>query len=233
MATLGFIPARGGSKGILKKNLVDLLGKPLIQYSLDIVKSLSHSSVIPFISTDDAEISVYCRSQGFDMSYRRPAHISGDDSAVIDAVFDALDWCHYNVSEEIDSVLLLQPTNPLRSFKEAESAISRFRENDLDSLVSVTHMKEHPFDCIETYDSSWEYLKKPKSKVTNRQQHTKNFFFIDGTFYIVKIGFLQKYQSFVVEGKTDLFVLNRNWPIDIDELEDLRVAEVVMADRDL
>lgn len=227
MAILAFVPARGGSKGIVKKNLVSLLGRPLIQHTLDFVKQLD-SLVVPFVSTDDEEISSFCEEQGFDMSYRRSRELSQDNSPVVDAIFDALDWCEQNSISEIDSVLLLQPTNPLRYADEIQEAINSFYKSSLRSLVSVTCMKEHPYECVEIVDKRWSYLKKPENTAVGRQQYSQNFFFIDGSFYLAKTSFLKEYRSFIHEEKTEFFILQRNWPIDIDEVEDLVVAEALM-----
>ena len=124
MKILIFVPARGGSKGIPGKNLINLLDKPLIGYTLDIIKELiknKNHEWIPFISTDDSEISKYCKNQGFDMSYKRPKRISDDDSSVIDAIWDSNKWLnHKNIFP--DAVLLLQPTTPIRK---KEDIISR------------------------------------------------------------------------------------------------------------
>lgn len=228
MAILAFIPARGGSKGIVKKNLVSLLGRPLIQYTLDFVKQLD-SLVIPFVSTDDEEISSFCEAQGFDMSYRRSMELSRDNSLVIDAIFDALQWCGKNSIAEIDAVLLLQPTNPLRYVDEVQEAVKKFQNDNLDSMISVTPMKEHPYECVEIGDKYWSYLRNPESVAVGRQQYSENFFFIDGSFYLAKTSFLKEQKSFIQEKRTEFFILQRNWPIDIDEMEDLVVAEALMS----
>ena len=123
-------------------------------------------------------------------------------------------------------MILLQPTNPLRSIKIVNLAIKKFLHSKKTSLVSVTKMREHPFECIEYFkNKDWKFLKKKKYKITRRQQFDQNFFFIDGTIYISKIRYLKKYKKFVKENKTSIFHLNNNWPIDIDHPDDILVAK--------
>ena len=229
MKILAVIPARGGSKGIPRKNLVEVAGKPLIQYSLDIVKELG-DLVLPFVSTDDEEISSYCSTQGFDMSYRRPASLALDSSASIDAVFDALSWYQLNKNTTIDAVLLLQPTNPLRFVEELRIAIQGFEDQRerIASLVSVTPMREHPYECLERRENNWGYLKNAPDNAHGRQQYKSDFYFIDGTFYLATIQFLNLYKKFVIEGLTELFYLDRVWPIDIDDPDDLVIASAFL-----
>lgn len=223
MKTLAFIPARGGSKGIPRKNLVELGGKPLIQYTLDLLKDLPET-VYPFISTDNEEIAAYCSAQGFDMNYRRPAVYAEDSSSIMDAIWDALDWLEKHRNYRPDAVLLLQPTSPLRFPAETNGALARFEANGLQSIVSVTTMREHPYECVEMRDGNWEYLKQPQTATTARQHYEQSFYFIDGSFYLAKVGFLKQHRGFIKEHVTELFVLERTWPIDIDHPDDLLVA---------
>ena len=223
MNILAFIPARGGSKGIPRKNLVELGGKPLIQHTLDLFKYFPES-IHPLVSTDDEEIAAYCLGQGLDMAYRRPAIHAGDSSSIMDAIEDALNWLAKYRNYRPDAVLLLQPTSPLRFPDEMNEALARFETHDLQSIVSVTPMREHPYECIEMNGDEWEFLKQPKSAATARQQYEQSFYFIDGSFYLAKVGFLRQNKGFIKKHVTKFFALKRTWPIDIDYPDDLLVA---------
>ena len=224
MKILAFVPARGGSQGIKKKNLVLLNKKPLIKYTLEIINKLGNL-VYPFISSDNKEILKYCNSKGFKTSYIRPKHLSSNKSNVVDALLHAIDWIKKNQKVEFDTVLLLQPTSPLRKIVELKKAIKFFKDKKLKSLASVIKMRESPFECLEKNGKNWTYLKRPAKNIYRRQQFNKNFYFIDGTFYLTKIDFIKKNKTFFNNKITTPFVLNRNWPIDIDEKDDLLVAE--------
>jgi len=232
MKILIFIPARGGSKGIICKNLVELNDKPLIQYTLEIANKLSENNLhqwIPFVSTDDDKIISFCKARGFNMEYRRPENLSGDKSSIIDSVWDALKWLKAYKNISPDGILLLQPTSPLRNCKTILDAIAQLNmEIDL-SVVSVTKMYEHPYECIKIIKNGWQYLEKSSKELTCRQEYKDSYLFIDGNFYFATIEYLTKYNSFIVENKSILFPLNQRFPIDIDEYEDLLMVQYLLS----
>ena len=227
MKILGFIPARGGSKGIPKKNLVLLKGKPLIYYTLKSVKKLS-KLVYPFVSSDNKAIIKYCNSQNVKSNYLRPKKYSGNKSNIIDAVNHALKWLQKYKNLNFDSVLLLQPTSPKRNFVEFKRAINYYKRNKLESLTGVTKVREHPNDCLKLKkNKKWSYLTKKNKKIFQRQQYNNNFYFIDGSLYIASIKFLRKNKSFVKENYTCIFKLKDQFSIDIDTKMDLKVLNAI------
>ena len=110
---LGFVPARGGSKGIPRKNLVPLAGKPLIQYTLEAALASAHLDDV-LLSTDDEEIAAFSARCGVTSGYRRPPELAGDDVPMIAAVEHGLAWYARECGVTPDEVLLLHPTSPLR-----------------------------------------------------------------------------------------------------------------------
>ena len=227
MKILGFVPARGGSKGIPGKNLIELGGKPMIQYTLDVLQQLD-ATVLPFISTEDEGIARYCAGQGFTVTYRRPSALAGDESTVLDAVWDSLIWLDRVEDYRPDAVLVLQPTSPLRTLAEVEEARTRFETQGLKSLVSVTRMREHPYECVELRDGDWQYLRRPVTDLPTRQMYDQGFYFIDGSIYLSTVQFLRQHKALVQQGETELFVSSGYWPVDIDEPDDLLVAEALL-----
>jgi CMP-N,N'-diacetyllegionaminic acid synthase len=227
MNILAFIPARGGSKGIPEKNIYPIAGNPLLFYTINFAQKLG-DLVIPFLSTDDRKIKDYGKTWGLYDDYIRPPELASDSSATIDAVFHALDYFEVTKQIKIDSVLLLQPTSPIRDNDEVHRAIDTFKEKKLESLVSVTLMREHPFECIKENQTSWSFLEKPDTQVTGRQNYTGKYYFLDGSFYLASVDFLRKHKAFVKEGETYLFESKLRYSIDIDELEDMYVAESIL-----
>lgn len=230
MKILIFIPARGGSKGIPGKNIINVNSNPLIYYTLETTKELliyKEFSWIPFISSDNDKILQYCNSQNFEIDYRRPRKLAKDKSLVIDAIWDSISWLkRKNINP--DAVLLLQPTTPLRNTSDIINSIKKVHNKDKFSIVSVTKMREHPNECVIKDENGWTYLSKPQDKPVGRQFYSKNNYFIDGSFYFASINFLFEHQSFLVENKTELYLLDQSWPIDIDEEDDLLVAETFL-----
>ena len=227
MKILAFLPARGGSVGIKKKNLAIVNNKPLIKYTLNTIKEL-RNSVNYFISTDSKEIKKYCESQGFELSYRRPKYLSGSKSNIVDVVLHGIDYLKKKNNSTFDTILLLQPTSPLRTVKELKKAIKVFKDKNINSMASVVKLRESPFESLEKIKNKWKFLIKPKKNYYRRQQFKRNFYFIDGTFYITKVDYLKRNKTFFDINNTLPFILNRNWPIDIDDKEDLLVAETFL-----
>ena len=228
MKILIFIPARSGSKGIKNKNITKLNGKPLINYTLSFARKLTkEKNFSVFLSTDSKKYLKYSSKKDLNYNYLRPKNISGDNSRIIDAVLHGLDWLATK-NLYFDAVLLLQPTSPLRKTSETRKAINFFKKKKINSLVSVTKMKEHPFECIKSHGKKWEYLEKNKVKITKRQNYPNKYFFIDGSIYLSKVSFLKKYNSFVVKNKTKLFKLTQFPSIDIDQPVDLKISKLFL-----
>lgn len=227
MRITAFIPARGGSKGIPRKNLALLKGKPLIQYAIESARNSQGITDI-FISTDSDEIAQFCEGLGVAVPYRRPAELASDRSSVIDAVLHGLDWKERNDKVLPEAVVLLQPTSPLRNALDLDKAIELFVSSGKDSLISVNKMSEHPYECIRLKESGWNYLAKPAEETRGRQDYKEQFFFINGAIYIAKTAFLRGRKKFVSEGDTELFFMERERGMDIDYPEDLKLTEFYM-----
>ena len=223
MKFLVFIPARGGSVGVKNKNLIKINNKPLIKYTLDVAKKIKNCDI--FISTDSKKILNYCKKQGHITDYIRPKSLSRSSTSMIDTVLHGIYFLEKK-GKYYENLILLQPSNPLRSIKIIKLAIKKFLDLKKNTLTSVTKMREHPFECIELINNKeWKFLKKKEKKITRRQQFDQNFFFIDGTIYISKIKYLKKYKKFIDENKTHIFLLKNKWPIDIDHPDDILVAK--------
>ncbi len=229
MNVLAFIPARGGSKGIPKKNLTPLCGKPLIQYTIEAAQQSKYISNI-FLSSEDQEIIDFCKSLGLTVPYVRPNHLATDEADAMDAVIDAMKWLKRNSSLP-DSIIFLQPTSPLRTQKDIDKAIELFHELSTESIMSVHEMIEHPYECLKLRNEDWVYLAKSPKKVCRRQDYSERFFYINGAIYLARTDFLLKEKDFVVEGKTSLYFMSPTNGIDIDDVEDLKRAEFYLQER--
>lgn len=232
MRYLGFIPARAGSKGIPDKNMALLNGKPLIWYTLrSAMESVLRESL--FLSTDSERIAEYCRSEGLQVEYMRPSFLAADDTPMIEAVRDGLCFLHQKKGCSVENVILLQPTSPFRTAGEINRAIETYETRSLNSLVGVSPMSHHPYECIEVDgDGAWAYLRKSPANATRRQAYKGGFYFINGAIYIAKTEVLLRTSGFVVEGEAFPFVMDPLNAIDIDEQIDLKMAEAMMTARE-
>jgi len=134
MRVLGVIPARGGSKGIPRKNLAPLAGRPLLAYTCDAARDSERLDRV-IVSTDDEEIAEVARSNGVEAPFVRPAALSADDASMLDVLLHALD-----AVGGADAVVLLQPTSPLRTAAHVDEAVDRFAASGADSVVSVVRV---------------------------------------------------------------------------------------------
>jgi CMP-N,N'-diacetyllegionaminic acid synthase len=223
---LALIPARGGSKGIPRKNVTLLNGKPLIEYTIDAaLKSASIDEVL--LSTDDDEIGRVGKALGLDVSYRRPGELAEDDTPMIDTLEHALQWFEGVRGRLPDEVMLLQPTSPLRSVQDIDDAVGQFRSSGAQSLVSVHPMHEHPFECIRGGGNDWKYLVPPPLEAARRQDYLGDFYFINGAIYLAKTPTLLSRRGFLCPQETVTYVMSRERGVDIDTALDLVVAEVL------
>lgn len=146
---LGVIVARGGSKGIPRKNIKDLCGKPLIAYTLDAVK---HSTLLTrtILSTDDQEIADVAKQYGADVPFLRPSDLAQDKSTAIPVIQHALNFLQEHDNEVYDYVMILQPTSPFRLGEDIDASIQKIVDTGADSVMSM----------VELIDFSVKKLKK-------------------------------------------------------------------------
>lgn len=145
MRVLAVIPARGGSKGIPRKNLADLCGKPLIAYSIQ--AGLGARSITRLIvSTDDAEIAEVAKSFGADVPFMRPADLASDTAHSLPVVQHAVTAVESEEGNRYDVIVLLQPTTPLRTANDIDDGVGLLASSGADSVVSVVDVgANHPF----------------------------------------------------------------------------------------
>lgn len=220
---LAIIPARGGSKGIPRKNIYPINGKPLIQYTIEVAQSSQGLSRI-MLNSDDDEIIAVAQSLGIDVSYKRPANLATDRSRLVHGVMDMLDWLE-SKDELPDAVVLLQPTSPLRGITLIDSAIDAFEKSGLDSLVGVNLMKEHPAKSIHQTNDGWTYLAPSGKYVPRRQELIDDYYVINGSIYIATPQWIRQNENFVMEGQTALFKTSEIEGVDVDTLMDVYLVE--------
>lgn len=227
---LAFIPARGGSKGIPRKNLALLAGKPLIEYTVEAALASSCIDDI-LLSTDDEEIAAVCARAGVATRYRRPAPLAGDDAPMLAALQHGLEWQARERGSTPDEVLLLQPTSPLRTAVDIDGAVERFRQSGADTLASVHRLVEHPSECVALGGEGWRYLVPPPPRAARRQDYRGSYFFLNGAVYLARTAALLRERRFVVPGVTVLYEMPRERGIDVDSPLDLELAEAVLGMR--
>jgi CMP-N,N'-diacetyllegionaminic acid synthase len=220
---LGLVPARGGSKGLPGKNIKEIMGKPLIAYTIEeALKSSCIDRVV--VSTEDDKIARISKDFGAEVPFKRPSAFATDEASSIDVVLHALRFLQKQ-GPLTDSIMLLQPTSPLRSREDIDRAIELFYKSRADTLVSVHSMAHHPFNCLAVDGDYWNYLVKPPPNVTRRQEYKQRYYCINGAIYLSRVEFFLEHRTFVVEGRTILYIMDPRNGIDIDDIDDFHLAE--------
>jgi CMP-N,N'-diacetyllegionaminic acid synthase len=225
---IAIIPARGGSKGLLNKNIKKISEKPLIYWTL---KRVKESKLIDkyFISTDSIRIKNVCEKIGFDIPILRPSEFAEDDSPSSDVVIHALDYFK-KLSLKFDYVVLLEPTSPLRKPDDIDNAIKKLIDDqNSDTLVSLgeVHM-EHPsitkkIKTKERHISSYV----EEEKVFFQRQQFQKAYFPYGVVYIAKTNYFRNLKTFYSE-KTLPFFIERWQNYEIDDQIDFDINELLI-----
>jgi CMP-N,N'-diacetyllegionaminic acid synthase len=225
MTVLGLIPARGGSKGIPRKNLAPLNGRPLISYSIEAARNSKFITNL-MVSTDDTEIAATSKSLGVPVQRLRSRQFATDTAGMFEVVEECLGWLRQDGLPEPELVVLLQPTSPLRSGEDIDGTIRALRAAGCESATSVHEMTEHPAECVAVGKDGWQYVVPPPLSATRRQDYIGSYQFINGAVYVVTPRFLRKNHRFVLAGReTALYEMDRARGVDINHPFDLKVAE--------
>jgi len=217
------IPARGGSKGIPSKNIKKISGIPLIGYSIcaAILSKIPSSKIV--LTSDDITIIDYCgKFKEIKIPFIRPAKISGDNSKTTDAIVHAIDWFEENSDVKYESIILIQPTCPFRTYKQIQEAVKLYEQSAEHSLISVNEVETHPCEYIIPQNNYFKYVMNPPE--SPGRQNFQPVFFINGAIYITKVEWFRA-TNLLFNNHSTLYYMDRIYSVDIDTVEDLRYAE--------
>ncbi|ARV13813.1 acylneuraminate cytidylyltransferase family protein [Polaribacter sp. SA4-12] len=217
MNVLAIIPARGGSKGIKKKNIIDYKGKPLMQWSIDAaLKSKYITEVV--VSSDNDEILDLASKNKDIITLKRPKELAEDSSRtepVLKHIIESLDASKYS------HIILLQPTSPLRTVEHIDNAFKLLFNSEANSLISVCNLEHHPFKSFKIDKNGFlEGIINNDYPFYPRQSLPKTYK-ANGAIYIIEVDEFKKNFS-LLTAKTIHFEMNKESSIDIDTLEDLK-----------
>ncbi|MDE6085388.1 MAG: acylneuraminate cytidylyltransferase family protein [Muribaculaceae bacterium] len=227
MTPLFIIPARGGSKGIPRKNIKLLDGVPLIKYSIDAAREFGARDSHIILSTDDAEIAeVAEKTCGLPVPYSRPDYLATDTAGSREVIIDAMEWADKN-GIKYDVVVLLQPTSPLRTSKDITGALALYKDN-VDMVVSVTEAPCNPYyDCFETDpDTGFLHVSKGSGLITRRQDAPPAWVY-NGAVYVIRPESIRKHQLGSMPARIP-YIMPRERSIDLDTMLDWQIAESLL-----
>ncbi len=219
---LAIIPARGGSKGVPRKNIRIVGGKPLIAWTIDAAKSTDYIDRV-ILSTDDEEIAGVARTYNCDVPFMREPYLANDTATTMDVVIDTIQKC-----SGYDWVVVLQPTSPLRTSTDISNALQLCHEKSAPACVSVTLTNESPY---------WMYLLNPDASMQSllpqneisRRQDLPQIYSLNGAVYIARINWLLQNKKFVTQD-TVAYNMPSERSIDLDTELDLRQLQILMGD---
>ncbi len=229
MKILSIIPARGGSKGIPKKNIIDVNGKPLIAYTIEPAMEALRNGAIDevIVSTDSEEIAEVARSFGASVPFLRPENISGDKAKSIEFIQHALDYFKKG-GRHFDAILLLQPTSPLRTGSDIREAIELFKNSSNDSLISC--FEEEYINDLVIYrldaDGKTSIPVSPLHNKGVRRQDHGSLYVRNGCIYITSVSLAEK--GFVIGEQPLMYIMDKNRSVNVDTMEDLELLRKML-----
>lgn len=226
MEILAIIPARGGSKGVPRKNIKPLAGKPLIAYSIEQAKRSKYVSRV-VVSTEDEEILRVSLKWGAEV-IKRPQELAKDDTPTIEVILHVLSVLKEKESYVPDVVVLLQPTSPLRTSEDIDNAIELFLNcQECLSLVSVTEFDHPPVWALKIENN---YLSPmfDKEYLNMRRQELPKAYKPNGAIFIATPDTIYKYRTFYTP-RTMAYIMPSERSIDIDTEFDFLLAEFLIS----
>jgi CMP-N-acetylneuraminic acid synthetase len=224
---LGVTLARGGSKGVKKKNIIPVNGIPLIAYTvMEALKSKNLTGYI--ISTDDEEIANIARIYGADVPFMRPKHLASDTATSTDALIHAVEWCENNMGIRFDYIIELMCTNPMKTSVDIDLVLDKLISTGADSVIGVSKLDDHHPARIKKIVND-RIVDFCVPELSSRRQDLKPDAYIrNGSIYAMKRDILMiKKERF---GSTDSrpYIMPAEKAFNIDNEIDLKMAELLL-----
>lgn len=224
MKTVAIIPARGGSKGILRKNIKELCGKPLIAHIIETALIVEELDRV-IVSTEDKEIAETAKKYGAEVPFTRPEELTEDKTPTLPVLQHAVNYLAEEENYKPDIVVLLYATSPLLRAKRVSEAVMKLKAGGFDSVLSVVEDRGHYW--IEEADNYERlYPKDPKNRQFERPLYKEN-----GAIYLCRRELLME-ENTMVGGKIGFLKMEKAETIDIDEPLDFEIAEFFMKRRE-
>lgn len=225
MNILAIIPARGGSKRLPNKNILDIANKPLIAWTIDEAKKSKYIDKL-IVSTDSESIVVVSKKFKALVPFIRPDVLSQDTSDTISVLKHAIEF----YKNKFDYILLLQPTSPLRTVDDIDAAIKMLKETKAKAIVSVCETEHSPLwtNTLPKDRSMKDFIKSQYKNV--RSQDLPIYYRLNGVIYISEIEYFLKNNGFLGD-QTKAYIMSKENSIDIDTELDFIIAETLLKRR--
>ncbi|RME53460.1 MAG: acylneuraminate cytidylyltransferase family protein [Deltaproteobacteria bacterium] len=218
------IPARGGSKGLPRKNIRNLNGKPLIAYAIENGRKARNVSEV-IVSTDDPEIAEVARRHGASIPFMRPPELATDTSPAIETYLYTLRRLEAERGCKIESVAVSLPTSPLATPEDIDAAIELFHEKNADSVISYTE-ESHPILWHKFIDEDLRFHDIFDTNTMPNRQMLRKSYRPNGVIYVMRHALLERGTYY--SENSYAYLMPRERSIDIDTLEDFEFAEFLL-----
>ncbi len=219
------IPARGGSKGLPRKNVRNLCGKPLIAWTIEQAKKSKYLDKI-IVSTDNEEISSVSRQYGAEVPFIRPKELATDTAKMVDVIKHGLDWLKDN-SYVYDIFVLLQPSSPLRLDEDIDKSLELLFSKDALAIVSVCEV-DYDKNLVNSIPENGNMKDFIDSDTANKnRQEFPRFYRLNGAVYLAYPDYLRKQNSFFGDA-TFAYIMPRERSIDINTEIDFQFVEFLL-----
>ncbi len=224
MRNMAVIPARSGSKGLKDKNIREINGKPLMAYAIEAAQKSDLYDCI-HVSTDSGRYAEIAREYGAEVPFLRNKELSSDLATTWDAMRFVLRE-YRNLGKDFDTITVLQPTSPLRDWRDVQKAFRLFQDKQADSVVGVCEMEHSPLwsntlpedHCLKGFI---------REEVNGPRQKLSEYYRLNGAIYIIKAQFLLEYGNLYGEHGY-AYIMSKEHSIDIDDELDFAIAEILM-----
>ncbi len=224
MKTVAIICARGGSRGVPRKNIRLLCGKPLIVHTIEVAGKCKLIDRV-IVSTDDSEIAKIASVNGAEVPFLRSKELATDNAPKLPVLKHAIHFLESKLAYFPDIIVDLDPTSPLRTEKDIENCI-RMVEEGIDNVFSVTEARRNPyFNMVEIVNNKVQLVKKPTRPVSGRQEVPK-VYDMNASIYVWKRDALMSNDSIFLEN-TKVYIMP-NWAMDIDNETDFEFVEFIL-----
>jgi CMP-N,N'-diacetyllegionaminic acid synthase len=225
---IGLVPARGGSKGVKKKNLQRLAGRPLIAYAIECGLACKSIDKI-IVSTDDPDIAETARQWGADVPFMRPSELSLDDTPMLPVLQHSIREAESIYSNKIDTLVLLQPTSPLRTVDDVEDALALYhRDSSCQAVISGHEAHFNPYFSMAVLEKGMVRLALPVDRDIYGRQNCPPVYNLDGTVWIYSREAVMDLQQ-RIPPQTRLFIVPGTRVVEIDTETDLEIARLFIS----
>jgi N-acylneuraminate cytidylyltransferase/CMP-N,N'-diacetyllegionaminic acid synthase len=222
---LAVITARGGSRGVPRKNICLVGGRPLIEWSIVAARQAESVGRV-VVSTDSEEIAVIARGCGAEVPWLRPRELALDETPGIDPVLHLVETLQRDEGYEPDLVMLLQPTSPLRTAADIDAAVSLATSTGAEAVISVCPVAQHPA-WMKRIGARGELLDPPGADVLAPRQQLAPLFILNGAIYVTATPALLRTRSFYA-ADTRAYVMPPERSLDVDTAWDMHLADLAL-----